>query len=402
MTVPPQPTEVRPDKELSCGAAIVGLGETAYGEDYRASRAKDPDYVPATVATLAARAFDRALDDSGIGPGEVDGLSFSCIYGGVEPEAFCRDLGLEPRYLIEAAGLRPIPAATEALASRACDTLALVFAVAPRSARRQFGGETYRGNAPTSYYYYHPWGWSSQAAHWALMFQYYMTTYGATEEDLGAVALSLRDNASRNENAIMRAALTLEDYLASRYVVAPIRLFDMCLVNDGAVCLILRRPGSAGDGLHPEVLVAGWGHAQVHHSAMHYLVREGLHPQLRTAGERALEMAGLARGDIQHFQGYDASSIYLAHQLEGYGFAEPGEALSLFKEGRFALGGSLPVNTSGGLLSESYMMGWNLVAEAVRQLRQEAGNRQVGGLETSMFSFATTESAHPIIFKRGR
>ena len=112
-------------------------------------------------------------------------------------------------------------------------------------------------------------------------------------------------------------------------------------------------------------------------------------------------MAGMDLSDIHHFQGYDASSIHLINQVEGYGFVEPGEGLDFCREGHAAIGGKLPINTSGGMLSESYMHGWNHVVEATRQLRHEVGARQVEGVQTSMFSLATTESAHPLILARG-
>ena len=95
--------------------------------------------------------------------------------------------------------------------------------------------------APASYYYYHPWGWSSQAAHWALIFAHYQWKYGAREEDLFEIARQVREHASAQPHAVMKKPLTLDDYMASRYIVRPLHLFDICIVNDGAVCLIVRR-----------------------------------------------------------------------------------------------------------------------------------------------------------------
>ncbi len=113
-------------------------------------------------------------------------------------------------------------------------------------------------------------------------------------------------------------------------------------------------------------------------------------------------MAGLTVTDVDHFEGYDASTIHLVNQLEGYGFAEPGHGLEFWKAGHTTLGGTIPTNTGGGMLSESYLQGWNLIAEVVRQLRHEAGERQIEDAEVSLFSFATTDSAHPIVFTRAR
>jgi acetyl-CoA acetyltransferase len=279
----------------------------------------------------------------------------------------------------------------------------MIYAAASRAISRQYGGNTYAAapGTPNTYYYYHPWGWSSQAAHWALISRTYQETYGVTEADLGAVAVQLRKNALLNPNAIMQAPLTVEDYLNSRYIVRPLHLLDLCLVNDGAVCLIVRRADKL-DGLpHKPVLVAGWGESKVKNNKMHSLVRERLRPQLQEAGEQAFTMADLQMSDVQQFEGYDASTIHLINQLEGYGFVSRGAGLEFCKKGDMAVGGKLPVNVNGGMLSGSYMHGWSHVAEITRQLRHEAGSRQITGIETSMFSMAQTDQVHPIIFARG-
>jgi acetyl-CoA acetyltransferase len=397
------PHVVEADSALSRTAAIVGVGETDYVAAYRAARTEEPDFTPPHSHVLAHQAFERALADSGLDRADIDGLGVSLMYGDADPEAIAKAIGVQPRYIAPAGGIMAgvIPPAVAALAAGRCNTIALLYSAASRTVGRQFGGETYRGLGPRSYYYYHPWGWSSQAAHWALLFQYYQLTYRATEEDLGCVAVTLRQHAMLNDNAIMRDPLTIRDYLASRYIVRPMHLFDLCLVNDGGVCLILRRQEMARDMPHPPVFVAGWGDAEVHGAKLHYMIRERLRPQFQEAGAQALGMAGVSLSEIDHFQGYDASSIHLINQIEGYGFVEPGEGLHFCKEGHMAIGGRLPVNTSGGMLSGAYMHGWNHVAEAVAQLRHEAGPRQVDGIETSMFSLATTESAHPLVLTRG-
>lgn len=327
------------DSAVSGHVAVVGVGETDYGDDYRAARSAGTAYTPPDAETLGRRAFERALADSGVGRGDIDGLCASFPYGGAEPSAFAAALGLAPRHVMPGGGMMPLLSAVEALAARLCHTIAVVHSLPSRAMGRQYGGQTYEGRGRDSYYYYHPWGWSSQAAHWALMFTYYEATYGITEEDLGAVAVTLRSNAALNENATMRAPLSIEDYLASRYIVRPMRLFDMCLVNDGAVCVILTGSARAHDLRHIPVLISGWGSAYVGDSKMHYMVRDRLQSQLATAGADALGIAGVAVADIDHFEGYDASTIHLVNQLEGYGFAEAGHGLDFWR--RDAVG-SLP------------------------------------------------------------
>jgi acetyl-CoA acetyltransferase len=392
-------------RELACKAAIVGVGETDYPVDYKAARTRPEGYEPPTPESLGKKAFERALTDSGLKRGEIDGVSVSFTYGGPDAKSMAEVLGLKPRYMIENGNIMagPLQVVCADIAAGKCDTVAMVYAVASRAIGRQYGGNTYKGEGgtPFSYYYYHPWGWSSQAAHWSLIFSHYQAIFGATEEDLGAIAVQLRNNARANPNAVMQAPLSIEDYLNSRYIVRPLHLFDMCLVNDGAVCLIVRRADMSRDLGHAPVLVAGWGESKVKNNKMHYLVRERLKPQLQEAGKQALEMSCLKLSDIRHFEGYDASTIHLVSQLEGYGFADPGEGLDFCKEGHMAVGGKLAVNTAGGMLSGSYMHGWNHVAEIARQLRHEAGPRQIDGLEASLFSLAQTDQVHPMIFVRG-
>lgn len=395
-------------RELSRQAAIVGIGESDYHDDYMAERARAPGYEPPTVEGLIGKAFERALADSGLARGEIDGLTVSYTYGGPGPQEIAPLLGLNPRYAQPNGNIMagPLPRVCAAIAEGKADTVAMIFCVASRSAGRQFGGTVQhgpgeQGATPSSYYYYHPWGWSSQAAHWALMFGHYQAAYGAREEDLGAVAQQVRDHASRNPNAIMQKPFTIEEYMASRYIVRPLHLLDICLVNDGAVCLIVSKAELARRAKKPRVLVAGWGEAKVKGDKMDVMVRQGLTPVLQDAGRQALDMAGVSLDEIGHFEGYDAGSIHLVNQIEGYGFVPKGEGIEFCKDGGMGLGGRLPSNTDGGNLSGSYMQGWSQVCETVRQLRGEAGPRQVEGLGAAMSSLAQTDQAHPIIYVRG-
>ena len=393
------------DPALSRRAAIVGVGETDYRLDYQASRAKAPDYEAPTPEGLALTAFERALADSGLTRDDIDGLSTSFIYGGPSPEETAGILGIKPRYTIRntpiMAGTLPLVCAD--IAAGKADTVALIYSAASRAIGRQYGGATYSGNsgASSSYYYHLPWGWSSQAAHWAFVWSHYQALYGKKEEDLGEVAVQLRKNAIANPNAVMQTPMSVEDYMASRYIVRPLHLLDMCLVNDGGVCLIVRRADKSRDLAHKPALVAGWGEAAVKGNKLHHLVRERLRPEIQAAGKTALDMAGIALSDVQHFEGYDASTIHLISQFEGYGFVEEGAGLDFCKSGEMAVGGSLPVNVGGGMLSEAYMHGWNHVAEITRQLRGEAGARQIEGVEISLFSLAQTDMVHPLILTRG-
>jgi acetyl-CoA acetyltransferase len=400
---------LEPDSELSGAAAIVGVGDTDYAFDYTVSRTREGPPQHDVGDRLAVTAFERALGDSGLRRGDIDGLGVAYGLG------WANQANPDPGHVADVLGIRPnlvqklspinagvIPSIVETLADARCDTFAFVYSAPMRSIRQIFGGDA-QTRGPLTYYYFHPWGWSSQAAHWALMFTHYQAKYGVTEADLGAVAVDLREKARRNENAIMRAPLSIDDYLGSRYVVAPMHLLDMCLVNDGAVCLILRRRDMAQMLRHVPVLISGWGHGAVHEAKFDNMVVEGLYPQYQYAAGQALAMAGISVTDVDHFEGYDAATIHLALQVEGYGFVPRGEALSRWREGYMSVGGKLPTNTSGAMLSESYMQGWSHLVEAVRQLRHIYGSspRQVADATISMTSLATTDEAFPMVLRRG-
>ena len=236
-----------------------------------------------------------------------------------------------------------------------------------------------------------------------MMFKAHQLMYGSTEEQLGAVAVTLRKHAVLNENAVMRDPLTIDDYMESRYICRPLHIFDFCLVNDGGVALILRRADMAQDLPHTPVLVSGFGRATAEIGATQLRDRmfDLYHAVLNASGEQCFSMAQMATGDVDHFQTYDAFSIHLPINLEGFGFCKPGEGMEFIQDGRIEIGGELPCNTSGSMLSESYMQSWNHQVEAVRQLRHEAGNRQVEGVETSMYCHHGSGGAYSIMYERG-
>jgi acetyl-CoA acetyltransferase len=402
-TIPP------PARELSCRAAIVGIGETDYHTDYAAERAKGPGYEPPTVERLCRLAFERALADSGLSRDDINGLSGSFTFGGPDPAELADILGIQPKFNIANGNIMagPLPVVCDAIARGEAETVAMIFCVISRTFGRQFGGsDEFTGEGvPPSYYYFHPWGWSSQAAHWATMFSHYMAQYGKSEEDLGAVAMQLRRNAIAQPNSVMKKPMSLDDYLASRYVVRPLRLFDICMVNDGAVCLIVRRAdlakaAASRAGAKPPVLVAGWGESKIKTDKMRTMIRDRLRPQHQDSGAQALAMAGVKLADVGHYEGYDASSFHLVGQVEGFGFTEPGTGLDFCKDGQMNEHGRLPTNMAGGNLSNSYMQGWGHVVEVVRQLRHEAP-LQIPNARVSMSAVVQTDQAHPIVYMRG-
>ena len=214
VTMPPKTAE------NSRKVSVVGVGETDFHDDYRAERKREPGWEPPTTEQLCKTALDRALADSGLKPEDIDGLAMSYTYGGPEPEVMAKELGLQPKnaWMNGHIMADPLPAACGEVLSGNNKIVALIFCVASRSSGRKFGGMTFAGGmgGPASYYYFHPWGWSSQAAHWGLMATGYFNKYGKREEDLGVVAQQVRKHASVNPNAIMQKPFTIDEYMASR------------------------------------------------------------------------------------------------------------------------------------------------------------------------------------------
>ena len=183
----------------------------------------------------------------------------------------------------------------------------------------------------------------------------------------------------------MRTPLTVEDVLASRMIADPLRLLDCSLVSDGGAAVVLARAETAGDRPHQPVylLGAGEGHGHEHISQAGDLTSS----HARQAGERAYAMSGLIPQDIDFIELYDCFTPVVLIELEDLGFCGRGEAGAFVAEGHTRLGGSLPMNTHGGLLSHSHPGNPGAMfalTEAVRQLRGEAGERQVANAETAL------------------
>src|SRR5690606_15783120 len=209
----------------------------------------------------------------------------------------------------------------------------------------------------------------------------YLHEYGAGPEALAEVAVAARGHASRHPSAHRRTPITVADVLASPMVSSPLHALDCCLISDYGAAVLLTSAERAADLARPPVALLGTGEATTHEfiSAAPDLLATGARP----AAERAYAEAGLGPSDLDLVYLYDCFTITVLLLLEEVGLCGRGEAADLVASGAIGPGGSLPVNTHGGLLS--YSNGGLLhVVEAVRQLRGEAGERQVAGAETAL------------------
>ncbi|MFC5992837.1 thiolase family protein [Pseudonocardia hispaniensis] len=364
-------------------ATIAGLGLTEVGKVYGK-----------TSFDFASEAVRLAAADAGLTMDDIDGL---LINPGMSLPALdltlARRLGMRDlRMLTQLTAYGASAGVMVALAAQAVDSgaacaVACVFADTPRSPSSS-GADAYRAtslqargvrSAETAA------GLLSTTHRYALAADRYMSTYGVTHDELGAVAVSQRRWAQMNPIAAMRSPLTLDDYHASRWVVEPLHLLDCCLVSNGGAAVIVTTVERARDLRQPLVHIRGWG--QAHPApALRTDSSFGLTTGAKASGRAALAMAGLDPADIQLREIYDCYTYTLLVTLEDYGFCGPGEAGELAASGALAPGGDLPTNTGGGQLSAFYMWGMTPLHEAVTQVRGQAGDRQVADHDTVIVS----------------
>ncbi len=355
-----------PDRSLRAATAVVGVGST----EYRAFPGHSAD-------DLGGMALLNALHDAGLKSSDIDGLIVNRVSS---YEAIAATYGIQPAWVGELPTQgrmsgASIQLAVLALQAGLCRRVALVYGNNGRTSGATYGADSGYGTSPGLAI---PYGLVSPGAFYALMFRRYMHLYGATSEKLAAVSMTFRHHASLNKNAVMRTPFDLDEYLASRWVVEPLHLLDYCLINDGGVALIMTRADEAPDYPQDPAYVLGFGQ-QGQFVDSEYPPKDFWRGATSSVAQRAYAMADLTTSDIDALMVYDNFSPNVLFALEGLGFCAEGEAADWVQDGRIGLGGELPINTSGGHLSESYMQGWALNVEAVRQLRGECDDRQVEG-----------------------
>jgi acetyl-CoA acetyltransferase len=335
-----------------------------------------------TAQSLAAQAIKAAADDAGLDPALIDGVH--TYVPGVTAEEVATAFGFHELRHVSAkpmGGAFPVASLKEASLTLAAGaaTYSLVFVASAQRANRAvfrahpgIPGQQFRTQLE------HPYGWSRPAQWYAVMARRHMHAYGTTKEQLAEVALTMRRHAQLNPAAYMHGReLTMEQYAEAPLIADPYQKFDCCLETDGAAAVILTTPERAADLRQPPVLVAG--------------VAEG-HPVsgddisnrpdwfdigLSRAAPSAFEMAGTTPAEMDAAMIYDCFTFEVIHQLEEAGFCERGEGGPFVASGAIGRDGVLPVNTHGGLLSEGHLAGANHIVEAVRQLRGQAGERQL-------------------------
>ena len=356
---------------LSGSCAIVGIGQTPFTRGTASS-----------TLGLHLEAALEAISDAGLSPSEIDGVMPNELAGTIA-EDFILNLGLEHLAFsstIRTGGaslLSALQSAALAVHGGVAKNVLLTAGRLGFSAQRV--SKTSEGAIAPHPVMRHvdeferPFG-NTVAAQWfAHAAIRHMHEYGTEADDFGRIAVACRKHANLNPRALMyKKPMTLDDHRASPLITEPFRLFDCSLETDGAVALVVTSLERARDLAKAPVVLRGFGEG--HGSPPTSITQkrdmttiEGV----RIAGERVFEMAGLQPADIDCAQIYDGFTWTVLAALEDLGFCAKGEAGTFVREGRIEIGGVLPVNTSGGLLSEGHCSGGNLLTEGVRQIRSE-------------------------------
>ncbi|MEW6475815.1 MAG: transporter [Actinomycetota bacterium] len=356
-------------------AIISGIGETEFSKD--SGR---------TELRLNVEASLAALRDAGVDPSDVDGIVVPALVGSTA-EDLMSALGLgDLSYTacVHMGGAGPLAAlahARLAVTNGLARTVLVSFAHNGRSGPNKLGAKPptlQYGQAPgyrRNYEAVH--GFVVPAQFYALWAQRYMYEHGwTTTEPLAHVARIQSEYAVLNGLGLTTKAVTVEDHQASRMISSPFRLYDCSREADGGAALVVRASGSPATG---DVVIRGIGEGHPPRPDQPLARRPFLASGMVGAARRAFAMAGCTPADLDFAELYDAFTFNVLWQLEQIGICEPGGAAAFTLAGETELGGRLPVNTHGGLLSQAHVWGVAHITEAVKQLRGTAGKAQVQG-----------------------
>ena len=361
---------------MSANTAIVGAAESDLG------------VTNASILTLQSQAITRALADAGLSLSDVDGLATSGVsrFSATQVADY---LGIQPSWSDStfaggSAYEMYIARASQAIAAGQASTIVISFASNQRSARSRSLGGVVETHTPEAQFE-SPYGPLFPLSYYAMAAQRYMHDYGATRADLAQVAVLAREWALLNPKAFRYDAgpLTVDEVLAAPMISSPLTTADCCLVTDGGGAVVVTSLERARDLAKPPVQILGYGESTTNTSMSQV-------PLLPTgavaSGKAAFSRAGLSPSDVDVVALYDSFTITVLLSLEALGFCEPGEAASLVASDRVRPGGDIPLNTSGGGLSYCHpgQYGVLLLVEAVRQLRGEAGARQVSNPQVAL------------------
>jgi acetyl-CoA acetyltransferase len=350
--------------------AIVGVGTSRFGKLQGVS-----------TMGFTLEASKRAVDDAGIERDEIDGVlvMMPAVMGEQHGWAarVSSYLGIDPTFsatmdLGGATACGSVQTAIAAIDAGYCRTVLCCFATQnwPQGVAMQLFGSEFQV----------PYGDVGAITFMAHLKRRQQHEHGYRDETYGRIAVTWRKHAQMNPDAQMRKPMTLDDYFKSRWVAEPLRLFDCCPSTDGGGACIVTSMERARDLAKKPARILGCG--QSHSSEIiRPDGRDGGPIGGRKAAELTFAMAGVTPRDVDIAQLYDAFTPRVVHDLVAYGFCRPEELAGFIESGALEIGGTLPCNTAGGLISEGHLSGFGHLREAVRQLRGECGERQVKDAE---------------------
>ncbi|MGE0483974.1 MAG: thiolase family protein [Gammaproteobacteria bacterium] len=363
---------------LADKAVVSGVGETAFARETNRSQ-----------LALTLEASLAAIADAGLDPKDIDGV-IPYGAGGIIAEDFITNFGLpDLRYSATTpmGGASPVAALQSAAMAVATGVARHVLVALGRGSIA--GGRITKRLAEMPQMrivgeFEMPLGTNAPAQFYAHMARRHMSLYGTTREQMAEVAMTCRRHAQMNERAMMRKPMTREDYFAARMIGEPFGLFDCSLESAGACAVVVSSADCARDLRRAPVWIGGVaeGHPDSPSAITQRpdMTRFGI----AKAASRAFAMAGVTHADIDVAEIYDCFTWVVINQLEDLGFCAKGEGGAFVEGGRIGLGGELPINTHGGLLSEAHIAGMNHIVELVRQLRGQCGERQVADAEVGL------------------
>jgi len=338
-----------------------------------------------TAVELAATAVRRAADDAGLPLSAVDGLLV--VTSPVAPahrldlsvghRAGLRDLNLLSLIGGEGTGaVQAVQLASAAVRSGLARVVICVFADTPigdgQGGGAAFGQPGIFSPLAELDAAYGALGWATA---YAMAARRYLDRYDLPGDVFAPIALAQRAWAQLNPHAQVRTPLSRAGYLASRWVAEPFRLLDCALPVNGAVAVLVTSAEAAADLRQPPAYVVGMGQGHPGRSGLTALELDG--GGVTAARKAAFGAAGIGPDDVDACEFYDPFSYVTLARLEDYGFCGRGEGADFVADGRLGPGGALPVNTGGGHLSGYYLQGMTPLAEAILQVRGDAGERRL-------------------------
>jgi acetyl-CoA acetyltransferase len=362
-------------------AAIIGIGESSVG------RLRGMSALRLTLE--AARA---AIHDAGIPARSIDGVltrnqDMDVMY--MHSQFIATHLGIQPRFTTDlnlggATAVAMLEQAAMLIATGVCRFVLCAYGENRRTSWAvERHGRIRMGNEDFEECFGLTWGMGPHA----LAAQRHMHEFGTTSRQLGMIAVAQRHYAQLHPNADLRTPLTLDTYERAPMLIAPLRKYDLAYLFDGGAALIVAPLAWARQHrAHPiAILATGQAHAGQHLAYSADMVTATTTPA-RQAGSQVFETSGLGPHDLDLALLYDDTTYGVLVQLEDMGFCPKGEGGRFVEDGYVGPAGRLAVNTHGGNLSQAHLDGILHIVEAVRQLRHQAGARQVVDASVALVS----------------